>query len=210
MSAGDRAPAALKGRVVATTTAPRVTAAVSHQERETLDRAAGGDEVAFDALIRPRLARLFRLAMAITRDAADAQDALQDACVAAWRDLPRLRDRSRFDAWLSQILVNACRGELRRRRRVAVREIDVDLATLQESPGLATHGPDDGFGEMEAIRRAFGRLDPDVRTLLHLHYVEQRPLAEIGAITQAPVGTIKWRLWNARRALERALKEERR
>jgi RNA polymerase sigma-70 factor (ECF subfamily) len=179
-------------------------------ERATLDRAAAGDEDAFDALIRPRLARLFRLAVSITRDVGDAQDAVQDGCVAAWRDLPRLRDRDRFDAWLAQIVVNACRGQLRRRRRTTAREIDVDIAVMSDAPGLTSVGPDDGAGEVEAIRRAFGRLDPDTRMLLALHYVDERPLAEIGRITGAPVGTVKWRLWNARRALDRALGEERR
>ena len=195
---------------MATVTAVGPTTLSTPGDRDLLDKAAAGDAVAFDALIRPRLGRLFRLAVAVTRDAADAEDAVQDACVSAWRDLPRLRDRARFDAWLAQILVNACRGELRRRKRVTVREIDVATVAPDDSPALTSRGPDDGVGEVEAIRRAFARLDPDSRLLLHLHYAEGRPLAEIGAITRAPVGTIKWRLWNARRALERELKEEHR
>jgi DNA-directed RNA polymerase specialized sigma24 family protein len=64
--------------------------------------------------------------------------------------------------------------------------------------------------EVELIRRAFDRLDTDTRALLAMHYVEERPLAEIGRIVGAPVGTIKWRLSNARRALDRALEVERR
>lgn len=81
---------------------------------------------------------------------------------------------------------------------------------MSDPPALTSAGPDDGADEVEAIRRAFGRLDPDTRALLALHYVDERPLAEIGRITGAPVGTVKWRLWNARRALDRALGEERR
>ena len=68
----------------------------------------------------------------------------------------------------------------------------------------------DRLGESEAIRAAFVRLDPAVRSLLVLHYVEGRPLAEIARVMGSPVGTIKWRLSNARAALEKALKAERR
>ena len=199
-----------RGPGVATMTVAGPDTRSTIADQDLLDRAAAGDGGAFDALIRPRLGRLFRLAVAITRDAADAEDAVQDGCVSAWRDLPRLRDRTRFDAWLAQIVVNACRGELRRRRRVVVREIDVETVGPQDAAALTSRGPDDRIGEVEAIRHAFGRLDPEIRLLLHLHYAEGRPLAEIGVITRAPVGTVKWRLWNARRALERELREEQR
>ena len=176
-----------------------------------LERAAAGDADAFDALLGPRLDRLYRMAVAITRNEADARDAVQEACVLAWREVPRLRDRDRFDAWLSQILVNACRSLLRRQRRVRVREIDVDTMTGDVSDrSYATHAAYEDVPETDLIQRAFERLDPAVRSLLVLHYVEERPLAEIGRIMGSPVGTIKWRLSNARRALDRALEVERR
>jgi RNA polymerase sigma-70 factor (ECF subfamily) len=177
-----------------------------------LDLAAHGDAEAFSALLRPRLDRLFRMAVAITRNEADARDAVQEASVHAWRELPRLRDRERFDAWLAQILVNSCRSHLRRQRRVQVREIDVEgVATdAGNEQGFATGTAIESLPETDLIRRAFDRLDPTVRALLVLHYVEERPLAEIGRIVGSPVGTIKWRLSNARRALERALEVERR
>lgn len=174
-------------------------------------RAAAGDAAAFDSLIRPRLDRLFRMAVAITRHESDARDAVQDACVLAWRELPRLRDHGRFDSWLAQILVNVCRGHMRRQRRVHVREITVnEMASGEADSGFAMGGHGDDVAEIEAIRRAFERLDPGVRSLLVLHYYEGRPLAEIGRILGAPVGTIKWRLSNARKALGRALEVERR
>ena len=184
--------------------------AVRSAEEGLLERAARGEPEAFDAVIRPRLDRLFRMAMAITRSDADARDAVQEACVLAWRELPRLRDRSRFDAWLSQILVNACRGLLRKRRRVRVREVDVSDTGPGSPAAYATGSGADERAEAELIRRAFDRLDGDTRSLLVLHYVEERPLAEIGRVLGAPVGTIKWRLSNARRALDRALEVERR
>lgn len=180
-------------------------------EEQLLERAARGDAMAFDGLIRPRLDRLFRMATAITRNEADARDAVQEACVSAWRELPRLRDSSRFDAWLAQILVNACRIHLRRQKRASIREIAVDFGgDAPEITGFTTGGHGDRIAEVEAIRRAFARLDPETRILLVLHYQEERPLAEISMITGAPVGTVKWRLSNARKALDRALEVERR
>lgn len=177
-----------------------------------VDRAARGQPEAFDTLIRPRLDKLYRMALTITRSEADARDAVQEACVLAWRELPRLRQRDRFDSWLAQILVNSCRGLLRRQRRVRVREVGVEEESEGARLPLAyqTGTPADQVAEVELIRRAFDRLDGDTRSLLALHYVEQRPLAEIGRMLGAPVGTIKWRLSNARRALDRALEVERR
>jgi RNA polymerase sigma-70 factor (ECF subfamily) len=180
----------------------------STDERELLRRAARGEVEAFDILLSGRLDRLYRMAMAITRNDADARDAVQDACVHAWRSLPGLRDPSRFDAWLAQVLVNASRGVLRRRKRTAGREVGMESDAGDAQPEVVGADPIAGVGEAEAIRRAFERLSPDDRILLALHYVEQRPLAEIATAMRSPVGTIKWRLSRARRALERALEVE--
>jgi RNA polymerase sigma-70 factor (ECF subfamily) len=173
--------------------------------------AAAGDAAAFDLVLRPRLDRLYRMAVAITRHESDARDATQEACVLAWRELPRLHNHDRFDAWLSQILVNSCRMLLRSKRRGTIREISIDdplRPATRAQPAVASES--DAFGETEAIQAAFERLDPAVRSLLVLHYVEGRPLGEIGRVMGSPVGTIKWRLSNARGALEKALKAERR
>lgn len=176
-----------------------------------LERAADGDADAFDAVIRPRLDRLFRMAMAITRSESDARDAVQEASVSAWQQLPRLRNRDRFDSWLAQILVNACRAHLRRQRRMGVREIQIEERDGHPtSSRLSSVGHGEQFAELDAIRRAFERLDPDARALLALHYQEEQPLAEIALTLGAPVGTIKWRLSNARKALDRALNLEQR
>lgn len=176
-----------------------------------LERAAAGDVEAFDVLIRPRLDKLFRMAIAITHSETDARDAVQEACVAAWRQLPKLRDRDRFDSWLAQILVNACRAHLRRQHRTSVREISVgEPGDESTAAGFSTGGHGEQIAEVEAIRRAFDRLDPDLRALLVLHYQEEQPLADIARTLGAPVGTIKWRLSNARKALDQALKVERR
>ena len=192
--------------------AERTDGMVRPQDGELLELAVSGDRDAFDRLIQPRLDRLYRMSVAITRSETDARDATQDACVLAWRELPRLRDRSKFDAWLSQIVVNAARGVVRKTGRTRIREMSIDAEPAgggsRAEPSVAAET--DTFADADAIQRAFGRLDGATRALLVLHYVEGAPLAEIGRMTGSPVGTVKWRLSNARRALERALEAERR
>lgn len=184
-------------------------APLADRELMLLDRAANGEVEAFDALLRPRLERLCRMAVAITRSEADARDAVQDASIQAWRQLPTLRDRTRFDPWLAQIVVNACRGLLRSQKRRRVREIEVgDTADgIGEVRGRTQDAPD-AIADTQAVQRAFLRLKPDARVLIALHYVDQRPLAEIAGILGIPLGTVKWRLFRARQILDAALKAE--
>ena len=192
--------------------AARAERSVGTREDELLERAASGDRDAFDALIGPRLDRLYRMAVEITRSEADARDAIQDACVLAWRELPRLREHAKFDSWLSQIAVNAARGVVRKTGRARVRELSSDAEAEAGRARAEAVRPSetDTFADSNAIQRAFGRLDETTRALLVLHYVEGSPLADIARATGSPLGTVKWRLSNARRALEKALEAERR
>ena len=77
-------------------------------EADLVRRAAHGDNAAFEVLVTVRADRAFRLARSILGNESDARDATQDAFIAVWRELPRLRDAEHFDAWLRRILVNRC------------------------------------------------------------------------------------------------------
>jgi RNA polymerase sigma factor (sigma-70 family) len=155
----------------------------------------------------------YRLALAILRSETDARDAVQDAYLAAWRQLPKLREPDRFEAWLERIIVNTCRMQLRHHRVVRLREIDVPDPADHVSPGdprMAVPAPDDGVADAELIRRAMDHLGADHRALLVLHHIQDRPVAEIAATLGIPAGTVKWRLHAARAALQRAVEEEQR
>ena len=201
-------------------TASLAARTLGQPDRVLVDRAAAGDHEAFDRLVSPRVASAFRLALAILRSEADARDAVQDAFVSAWQDLPRLRDREQFDAWLGRILVNRCRTMLRHRKVVKLREIPLETGNdpgrdrfdggPPPRPEPRVEGGQANVAEADAVRRAFDRLDPDARVLIVLHHVEERPVAEIAALAGVPEGTVKWRLHAARKALERALERERR
>jgi len=175
------------------------------RDAELVALARSGDQAAFERLIAPRLDGLFRTAWAILGHESDARDAAQEACISAWRFLPRLRDLDAFDAWLGRVLVNSCRMMLRRRRGVREIAIPVDF----DPEGRPTDRADQ-FDEVDAVARAFDRLDVDARTLLVLHHLRHEPLARIASSLGVPVGTVKWRLHAARGALQQALKGDER
>lgn len=178
--------------------AARATAAVG---ADTLvEMAARGDHVAFEQLVETRLDRIFRTACAILGNEADASDATQDAFIAAWVQLPRLRDSARFDAWLNRVIVNRCKDALRRRSRSR----EVELAGFE--PG--TPDAQGGVADRAVFNAAFERLGPADRSILVLHHLHQLPLGDIARQLGVPVGTAKSRLHTARHALERALEAE--
>jgi RNA polymerase sigma-70 factor (ECF subfamily) len=176
-------------------------------------RARTGDAAAFGVLVDSRIDRCYRLAWSILSNDADAADATQDALRSAWRQLPRLRDPAVFDSWLNRIVANA--ALMARRHRVRLREVSVrPTGPAAESPqpvprqDLQARTQMDEFVDNDAIARAFDRLRPQDRMILVLHHVEERPVAEIARSLGIPVGTAKWRLHAARRALEKAMEAE--
>jgi RNA polymerase sigma-70 factor, ECF subfamily len=176
-------------------------------EPQLIEAARRGDREAFDAIVRTRLATVYRTAFTILGHEADAQDATQETFVAVWRNLPGLRDTARFDAWLGRITINACRMAIRRRSNV--REISIDLPDGQE-PTSRGAGPAAVAAEAEVFDRAFARLSVEDRAIIVLHHHQELPIAEIAYRLGIPNGTVKSRLHRARHALERALEHENR
>ena len=164
-------------------------------DRELLLRVRAGDREAFDLVVAARAEDMYRTALAILGNEADARDAAQDAFVSAWRGIRGLRDIDRFDAWLGRILVNQCRDALRRRGRV--REVAVDDGL--EAPLASTAYNSGEFDD------AFGRLTVDQRTILVLHHLHGYGVRDIADWLGIPTGTVKWRLSRARNALQREL-----
>ena len=171
-------------------------------DRDLVELAQHGDRDAFEVLARVHGDRLFGLAKRILRDLDLAEDAVQQALVIAWRELPRLRDPDRFEAWFQRLLVHACYAEARRRRVFSVNVIE-----------LAADGPAAGDGtgdvaERDELERGFRRLSPEQRALLVLHHYLGYAPTEIAETLGIPPGTARSRLHYAHRAMRAALEAE--
>jgi RNA polymerase sigma-70 factor (ECF subfamily) len=158
---------------------------------ELVERAQGGDREAFDALAGPVYHRLYAVAMRILRDGYAAEDAVQDALVRAWRD-----------AWLHRLLVNACRDQVRRRRRrpVEVTVGEVDHPTVEDRLGQLV--------DRDELERAFLRLTVEQRAALVLTHYAGLSAPEVAAILGIPAGTVYSRLHYGARAMRAAIAGE--
>ena len=168
-------------------------------QAELVQRAKAGDHAAFEALVASAINGCYALAYRILRDPHRAQDATQQALLGAWRDLPTLRDTTRFDAWLHRLVVNACyseaRGERRHQARVRVLQIDPP-----SSPDVAR-----SVAARDDLDHAFRQLSPEQRAVVVLHHHLGYPLTEIAATLGIPVGTARSRLHYAVRQLRAVL-----
>ena len=165
-------------------------------QRGLIERAREGDHDAFATLLDARLARLDAAARLILRDGELARDAVQDAMIRAWRDLPGLRDPERFDAWLHRLTVNACLDLIRSRKR---RVIEVELSPADHRP--ATHDVAASLADRQLLDTALARLSPGHRAVVALHYLLGMPLPEVARTLGIPSGTAKSRLHYALAAM---------
>ena len=168
---------------------------------DLVELAQRGDREAFAVLARSRGDRLFAIAQRMLRDVGRAEDAVQATLVIAWRELPRLRDPERFDAWIHRLLVRACYAELREARswRASIRVVDLEPAAPDGTVSLA---------DRDELERGFRRLPPEQRAILVLrHYLGLEPI-EIADVLGIPVGTARSRLHYAHRAMRAALEAD--
>jgi len=174
-------------------------------DRELVEQAQRGDKDAYDALARAVAPRLYRAAHRIVRDLDSAQDATQQALVAMWRELPRLREPDRFDAWTYQLVVRYCLMELRSRRRrlTVVRNLhDVGSSALNEPSR-----PDESrsIADRDELERAFRLLTEEQRAIVVLRHYVGLSVDESAEVLGLPRGTAASRLHYATRALRAAL-----
>jgi len=143
-------------------------------DRDLVERAREGDRDAFAILVHQASDRLFAVAFRILRDVGLAEDALQNALLTTWRQLPQLRDAERFEAWSRRILVHACYAEHRRRRTWT--------ANIRVLDRRGTEIPDssDALADRDELERLFRRLPLDQRAVFVLHHYRIRRLRHRG------------------------------
>jgi len=155
---------------------------------ETVGRAAAGDRSAFGLLVEGEWDRLVRLARSVVGDA-DAEDAVQDALLRAWRALPGLRQPESFRAWIARVVLRRCFRCNRRRPAL------LPLAAAGEPP--VRPGVEAGLD----VERLLGALAPRQRAVLHLTVVEGLSDREIGDLLGITAGSVRAHRRRARTAL---------
>ena len=167
--------------------------------RELVERAMAADHDAFAELTRQLAGRLFGVARLILRDSALAEDATQEALVAAWRNIRHLRDPARFEAWIHRLVVNACYQEARRQRR------RVELESMAVMAPAPSRDPAGDHATRDLLERGFRDLDIEFRTALVLHHYLGYSFAEMATLLGIPAGTAKSRVHRATKAVRLAL-----
>ena len=167
--------------------------------RALVERAKHGDSEAFDELARQVGDHCMAIAFRILRDADQADDAVQAALIASWRDIRRLRDSDRFEPWLHRILVNECYAEARRRRRWSA-----NLHVLARPEGA---DPTEilTVNDRDQLDRAFRRLTLEQRAVLVFHHYVGLTVEQVAERLGIPVGTAKSRIHHATLALRASL-----
>jgi len=193
---------------MATQCAPSVQA----NEESLIQAGQRGDAQALDTLFHRHQRTLFRSALGIMGNAHDAEDALQDGLLSAFRNLKSFKGRSQFSTWLTRVVINAA---LMRHRGQAVRPspAGAEPASKDEIPiteRLVSKGlnPEQLFGHLEIrkiLRDHLDELAPELRTAFVLRKVGEYSTRETAEILRVSEETLKARLWRARRELAKRM-----
>ncbi|MGH3437227.1 MAG: RNA polymerase sigma factor [Sciscionella sp.] len=182
-------------------------------DSELVAAAQRGDHAAFDVLVRRHTTRLFRIALRLVGDPADAEDVVQDAWISVWRALPKFRGDAAPSTWLYRVVTNAALAQLRRRKLT----VPLDLLTRGQPSAttvalLATdpaRGPEPRAlrnEQVDMVLRAIEKLEPTQRVPLVLHELEGMAYEDVALVLGVSVAALRSRLHRARVSLVSALR----
>ncbi len=193
----------------------RPAAAEDASDPELAALAADGDERAFERIMRRHNRLLFRAARSILKSDAEAEAALQEAYLRAWRSLAKFRAESKLSTWLVRIVINEALGRLRRRGALV---IPLDTATEATQPASEAWMEDDPDREPERIamraemrRLMESRIDllPEAfRSVFMLRAVEELSVEEVAVALDLPQATVRTRFFRARGLLRESLSRD--
>lgn len=198
------------------------TAAQPRPDDAELARRIGArDERAFEAVMRAHNRMLFRIARSILKDDAEAEDAVQEAYLAAYRGIASFRGRAKLSTWLARIVINEAYGRLRKQKRAVAVVVPFDAAQRRDDgernpeegimPGDTVEQPDAAAMRAELRRMLERRIDalPDqFRTVFMLRDVEEMSVDETAECLDVPAATVRTRAFRARALLREALSRD--
>lgn len=186
----------------------------SPDNTDLVSRLQRGDPDAFETLVRAHSGRLLAVARRFLQNEHDAQDALQDAFIRAFRAIGSFEERAQLHTWLHRIVVNSALMKLRERRRKPEESIEDLLPTFQADGHQTSDSRDWSDALLErkesaqVVRAAIARLPEQYRTVLMLRDLEERDTAETAALLGTSSNVVKVRLHRARQALRTLLDRE--
>lgn len=175
------------------------------RELELIEKAKKGDGAAFGQLIRMHQRRLYGCAVQMLGDRGEAEDAVQETFLRAYRAIDRFDGRAELSTWLYRICINVSLNTIRRRRRVDA--ADVNDPRLPEPAADPTQGQNDPRHSMQAtelygrLAKALDALSPSLRATVILVLIDGVPQKEAAETLGCSEGTIAWRVHEARRRL---------
>jgi RNA polymerase sigma-70 factor (ECF subfamily) len=189
-------------------------ASSAEDDRALALRAAGGDRTAFELVMRRHNRRLYRLARASLRDDAEAEDAVQDAYLSAFRSIGQFRGEAALSTWLSRLVLNECLNRVRRqaRRDNVVPMVHPSSESELDTMGASTADPPDKAlmrSEMRTLlERKLDELPEAFRTVFVLRCVEEMSVEETAQCLDIPEATVRSRHFRARSLLRESLARE--
>ena len=177
-------------------------------------RVQRGDKGAFDALVLKYQHKLVKLVMRYVRNPAEAEDIAQEAFIKAYRALPQFRGDSAFYTWLYRIAINTAKNAVVSRDRSPI-EYDLDRNSSDESYDMQARMKDPDTPEglvltdeiRSTVNAAIDALPEDLRTAIVLRELEGLSYEEIATAMDCPVGTVRSRIFRAREAIDKRLRE---
>ena len=166
-------------------------------QENIIARARRGDAGAFEQLVETYREQVYRIALRMCGNAADADEAAQEAFLAAWKGLPNFRGDSQFSTWLYQLTTHAAIDLMR--RQIATEDI-TEVSAPDPAPGPQQQA--ERRETQEAVRDAILQLTPEYRQIVVLRFLEDLSYEEIGAALKLPSGTVKSRLNRAKAQLK--------
>jgi RNA polymerase sigma-70 factor (ECF subfamily) len=193
--------------------APVAKTDAGDQQSSLVARARAGERAAFEALLAQARPRALSVAAKVLRNPDDAEDAVQEGFLKAWRNLHRFEGRSSFSTWIHRIVMNASLDLLRRHtcRPAAVggREQEETLER-QDAVELSPETPERAYARSQAstmVRDALEMLPPIHSQVITLRELEEHSYEEIAHIAACPIGTVMSRLHHARRKIAEELRD---